>query len=242
MTTKTDVLRDTLLALLGTLILAGLLFGCGDTDSPTAPSSAPSSAPPIAMADALSPAPSFDPSTPARTMPASFDLRPKHAGFNAYDFVAGTEDHHLRIGFVPLDMADGSMREASGSWRGRDIAIYLCSVEPHTTAQNHIQNQCALLWDNKGREAGHPDRKLTRDLDVRIPLRECAGWIVVNAAELTDDKDNGWRNAPCPTEGRTSVSDGTILDANNEMSTWVDDAREDPNRTDPTASEAAQCA
>ena len=43
-----------------------------------------------------------------------------------------------------------------------------------------------------------------------IPLASCDGWITVYAAELSDDRNDGWRNAPCPQpDGNPVGSDGT---------------------------------
>ena len=67
---------------------------CGDSDSPTAPSTT--------MADAP---PSFGPSTPVRTTPASFDadnLRPDARGWNAYDFTASWDGRMLGLASILL--------------------------------------------------------------------------------------------------------------------------------------------
>ena len=166
---------------------------CGDSDSPTAPSSVSSTT----MADAP---PSFGPSTPVRTMPASFDadnLRPDARGWNAYDFNASWDGRMLRLVLVEDRMRD--MREASKPHRNRLITVGTCPVEPH-----HSLQACGdPIWQGSMRLAGR------LELDP-IPLASCEGWIVVNAAELSDDKYDGWRNAPCPTTDDDAVSsDGT---------------------------------
>ena len=73
-------------------------------------------------------------------------------------------------------------------------------VEPH-----HSLQACGdPIWQATMRLAGR------LELDP-IPLASCEGWIVVNAAELYDDKYDGWRNAPCPTVDGTATtgSDGS---------------------------------
>ena len=168
-------------------------FGCGDSDSPTAPSSASSTT----MAEAPSFATS---STSVRTTPASFDadnLRPDARGWNAYDFDASYDGRMLRLVLEEGSMA--RMREASKPHRNRLITVSHCPVEPH-----HSLQACGdPIWQATMRLAGR------LELDP-IPLASCEGWIVVNAAELYDDKYDGWRNAPCPTVDDDAVSsDGT---------------------------------
>ncbi len=168
-------------------------FGCGDSDSPTAPSSASSTT----MAEAPSFATS---STSVRTTPASFDadfLAPVPDGFNAYDFHATYDGSMLSL-TLEVD-AMSRMREASKPHRNRLITVDLCPVEPH-----HVTQSCGnQIWQGSMQLAGR------LELPV-IPLQSCAGWIVVNAAELSDDRYNGWRNAPCPTDDGDEVgSDGT---------------------------------
>ena len=93
------------------------------------------------------------------------------------------------------------MREASKPHRSRMITVGTCPVEPH-----HVLQACGdPIW--RGSHA------LSGRLELPpIPLASCAGWwIVVNAAELSDDRQDGWRNAPCPASDGESVigSDGT---------------------------------
>ena len=168
-------------------------MACGDSDNPTAPSSVSSTT----IADAP---PSFGPSTPVRTTPASFDadnLRPDARGWNAYDFNASWDGRMLRLVLVEDSMRN--MREASKPHRDRLITVGTCPVEPH-----HSLQACGdPIWQATMRLAGR------LELDP-IPLASCEGWIVVNAAELSDDKYDGWRNAPCPTvDDDTVSSDGT---------------------------------
>ncbi len=182
-------LNNVVLFVLVLFVLSVGSVACGDSDSPTAPSTT--------MADAP---PSFGPSTPVRTTPASFDadnLRPDARGWNAYDFTASWDGRMLRLVLVEDRMRN--MREASKPHRNRLITVGTCPVEPH-----HSLQACGdPIWQGSMRLAGR------LELDP-IPLASCEGWIVVNAAELSDDKYDGWRNAPCPTTDDDAVSsDGT---------------------------------
>ena len=184
-----STLNNVVLFVLVLFVLSVGSVACGDSDSPTAPSTT--------MADAP---PSFGPSTPVRTTPASFDadnLRPDARGWNAYDFNASWDGRMLRLVLVEDRMRD--MREASKPHRNRLITVGTCPVEPH-----HSLQACGdPIWQGSMRLAGR------LELDP-IPLASCEGWIVVNAAELYDDKYDGWRNAPCPTvDDDTVSSDGT---------------------------------
>ena len=186
-------MRTLINVVLFVLVLSFGSVACGDSDSPTAPSSVSSTTMPDAP-------PSFGPSTPVRTMPASFDadnLRPDARGWNAYDFTASWDGRMLRLVLVEDDMPQ--MREASKPHRMRLITVGTCPVEPH-----HSLQACGdPIWQGSMRLAGR------LELDP-IPLASCDGWIVVNAAELSDDKYDGWRNAPCPTTDDDAVSsDGT---------------------------------
>ena len=167
-------------------------FGCGESDSPTAPSA-------TTMADASS----YAPVNAVRTTPASFDadtLQPDTGhtgGFNAYDFHASYDGSMLNLVLVEDEMT--GMRAASKPHRNRLITVGICPSEPH-----HMLQACGdPIWQGSMRLAGR------LELDP-IPLASCEGWIVVNAAELSDDIYDGWRNAPCPsTDGDPVGSDGT---------------------------------
>lgn len=175
------------------LVSFGFVLGC-ESGSPTAPSASSTT-----LAEAP---PSFSPSTPVRTMPASFDadnLRPDdRSGFNAYDFHASYDGSRLNL--VLEEDAMRRMREASKPHRNRLITVGICPVEPH-----HVLQACGdPIWQGSMRLAGRLEL-------APIPLASCEGWIVVNAAELSDDKYDGWRNAPCPASDGESMtgSDGT---------------------------------
>ena len=168
-------------------------FGCGDSDSPTAPS------PSTTMAEA----PSYVPVNAARTMPASFDARTlqpgtgdDNDGFNAYDFHASYDGSMLTLTLIEDQMT--AMREASKPHRNRRITVGICPSEPH-----HRLQACGdPIWQGSMRLAGRLELE-------PIPLASCEGWIVVNAAEMSDDIYDGWRNAPCPAAGSMTGSDGS---------------------------------
>ena len=191
--TTTDAIRDGLLVLLALVLLGGLLYGCADTDSPTAPT-----APPTLTADA---APTFGPAAPdTSTLPVAFDgLRPdiQDDPYNAYDFTATYDGSMLTLTLTEDEMR--SMRQASKPHRNRMITVGICPSEPH-----HISQSCGdPIWQGSMRLAG------SLALPA-VPLAACNGWIVVNAAELYDDRYDGWRNAPCPRpDGAAVGSDGT---------------------------------
>ena len=171
-------------------------FGCGDSDSPTAPSSTTMAEAPSVRATA--------PSTPVRgATPASFDVAPGDAryGPNAYDFFARMDSGMLHVALVEDAMQ--TMRNASQPHRMRQVDVYHVTSEPR---QDHV-----------GRVHGDPLYSGTVQLAGRLELPpiEIAGcapheWIVVTAAELSDDRYDGWRNAPCPLPNGVVVgSDGT---------------------------------
>ena len=178
-------------------------FGCGESDSPTAPSSASSTT----MAEA----PSFGPSTSVRTTPASFtpdNLKPSGGArtddegrYNAYDFYASWDGAMLSVRLVEDNMR--AMREASRPHRTRRIEVQSCPAEPGYHGQR--DRGCVQIWSGSLMLSG------TVNLDP-IPLEACPGWLTVHAAELSDDKGNrnGYRNAPCPADDETEVgSDGS---------------------------------
>ena len=183
-------------------------FGCGDSDSPTAPS---------VMQDAPS-VRSTAPSTPVRAMPASFDpdgLRHDiRDGFNAYEFSASYDGSMLTLTLTEDEMS--GMREASKPHRNRTITVEICPSEPKLATL-----ACGdQIWRGSLMLSG------TVELDP-IPLASCEGWITVTAAELSDDRNEGWRNAPCPMpDGEPVGSDGT-------GAVWSDYDGHDPD--DPRA-------
>ena len=177
-------------------------FGCGESDSPTAPS---------VMQDAPSVRSTAAPSTPVlRATPVSFDadnVRPDQdptraeSDNNAYDFYARYDGAAgmLKLALVERDMP--RMRTASQPHRNRMITVHACQ----TSEPRHVLQTCGdPIWQGSMMLSGRlelPD----------IPLASCDGWIVVQAAELSDDKYDGWRNAPCPAADGTATtgSDGS---------------------------------
>ena len=172
-------------------------FGCGDSDSPTAPS-------------VMQEAPSVRataPSTPVMgATPASFDadlrtVAPGDAryGPNAYDFFARMDSGMLHVALVEDAMQ--TMRNASQPHRMRQVEVYHVPSEPRHVLQTH----------------GDPIYSGTVRLSGRLELPPiaidgCASheWIIVQAAELSDDRYDGWRNAPCPQPNGVVVgSDGS---------------------------------
>ena len=196
---KRKVIVSILAAAAGVLAAAS----CGDDPAPTAPSPVPAAgAPPAAAAGGGSPAvpPAGD------LQPAAFpaDVRGLEPGagrdassFNAYDFEASWDGSMLQLALIEDEMT--AMREASKPHRNRRITVGTCPGEPH-----HALQSCGdPIWSGS--------RMLAGRLELPpIPLAECGGWIVVNAAELSDDLYDGWRNAPCPNpDGGTVGSDGS---------------------------------
>ena len=181
------------------VVAAGVLaaVSCGDDPAPAAPSLVPAGgAPPVAAA-----------ADRQAVQPAAFhaDVRRLEPGqgrdehsFNAYEFHASWDGTMLNLVLVEDEMR--SMREASKPHRMRRITVETCPREPR-----HATLSCGdPLWSGS--------RMLAGRLELPpIELAECEGWIVVTAAELSDDKYDGWRNAPCPSpDGETTVgSDGT---------------------------------
>ena len=163
-------------------------------------------------------APSFGPSTSVRTTPASFDTTSlRHdinEGFNAYDFAASYDGSMLTLVLTEDEMR--SMDEAGKPHRNRTITVGICPNEPH-----HISQACGdPIWQGSMRLADRLELPA-------IPLASCNGWIVVNAAEMSDDRYDGWRNAPCP------VPDGGPVGSDGTGDVWPDYSEYDPN--DPRA-------
>ena len=172
-------------------------FGCGDSDSPTAPS---------VMQEAPS-VRSTAPSTPVMgATPASFDadlrtVAPGDAcyGPNAYDFYAHMDSGMLHVALVEDAMQ--TMRTASQPHRMRQVDVYHVTSEPRHVLQTHGDP----LYSGSVRLSGRLELP-------PIDIASCAPheWIIVQAAELSDDRYDGWRNAPCPQpNGVVSGSDGS---------------------------------
>ena len=181
------------------VVAAGVLaaVSCGDDPAPAAPSLVPAGgAPPVAAAaDRQAVRPAAFHADVRRLEPGQG--RDEHS-FNAYEFHASWDGTMLTLVLVEDEMR--SMREASKPHRMRRITVETCPREPRLATLS-----CGdPIWSGS--------RMLAGRLELPpIELAECEGWIVVTAAELSDDKYDGWRNAPCPSpDGETTVgSDGT---------------------------------
>ena len=190
-------------------------FGCGDdSSSPTAPS-------------VMQEAPSVRataPSTPVRgATPASFDadnVRPDqdpnrpgiNDGKNAYNFRVEYVNGKLQLSLIRGGYEGVDWRPASLPHRRRLFSFYLCPTEPHHVGQtcyDIAKERLRFCEDPRGTGACKAKRVIT--LEPMPMLGYCdpdSDWIVVTAAELSDDKYNGWRNAPCPRQNGVTTSDG----------------------------------
>ena len=200
-------------------------FGCAN-DGPTAPST---------PGDTAVSTPVNAPSAAVRSTPASFDATSSlrhdiNDGFNAYDFTATYDGSMLTLTLTEDEMR--SMREASKPHRNRTITVGICPNEPR-----RISQACGdPIWQGSMRLAD----RLTLPA---IPLASCNGWIVVNAAELYDDRYDGWRNAPCPrpdSEPVGSDGTGTGWPNYNEFECGEDDDIGDPRRNQACEQEKEQ--
>ena len=152
-------------------------------------------------------------------------LAPVPDEFNAYNAQIEYVDGEVTITFVPVDMP--RMPPAAGAHRNRAVTVRHCPVEPHHVGQ--VCGDGAPVFQDSFAFMGSPSRTFT--------LPECSGWLVIEAAELSDDRYDGWRNAPlsCRTDdqGRTVTS----VDTDGNGDGW------DGSRFDPPAraeSEAEQ--
>ena len=155
--------------------------------------------------------------------PGLSQLAPHTRGFNAYNARIEYVDGEVTITFVPVDMP--GMPDAAREYRNRAVTVWQCPVEPH-----HVGQTCGEpVFRDSFAFLGSPSRT--------FPLADCAGWLVVEAAELSDDRHDGWRNAPlsCRTddEGRAVASANT----NGGGDGW-EDSRFDPPVRGPAGSAA----
>ena len=146
-------------------------------------------------------------------------LAPHTRGFNAYNARIEYVDGEVTITFVPVDMP--GMPDAAREYRNRAVTIRHCPVEPH-----HVGQRCGEpVFEESFAFVGSPSRTLM--------LPDCAGWLVVEAAELSDDRYDGWRNAPlsCRTDeaGRTVTS----VDTDGNGPGWEDSRFDPPVRAEP---------
>ena len=122
----------------------------------------------------------------------------------------------MTLTFAPVDMP--KMPDAAREYRNRAVTVWQCPVEPH-----HVGQTCGEpVFRDSFAFLGSPSRT--------FPLADCAGWLVVEAAELSADRHDGWRNAPlsCRTddEGRAVASANT----NGGGDGWGDSRHDPPPR------------
>ncbi len=199
--------------LVAVMLAAGAgLVACSDDESSSSPLQPSPLAP--APAGAGPGGPSAAPvSLAAGDAPGLSRLAPSPDGFNAYDARIEYMDGEVTLTFDPVDMP--RMPDAAREYRNRAVTVWHCPVEPH-----HVSQACGEpVFRDSFAFAGSPSRT--------FPLADCAGWLVVEAAELSADRYAGWRNAPlsCRTdeEGRT-VAD---VDTGGGGAGW-EDSRHDP--------------
>ena len=125
-------------------------------------------------------------------------LAPVSDDFNAYNAQIEYVDGEVTITFVPVDMP--RMPPAAGAHRNRAVTVRHCPVEPHHVGQ--VCGDGAPVFRDSFAFMGSPSRTFT--------LPGCSGWLVIEVAELSDDRYDGWRNAPlsCRTDeaGRAVAS------------------------------------
>ena len=125
-------------------------------------------------------------------------------------------DGEVTLTFAPVDMP--GMPDAAREYRNRAVTVWHCPVEPH-----HVGQTCGEpVFQDSFAFLGSPSRT--------FPLADCAGWLVVEAAELSADRHDGWRNAPLSCrqddEGRTVASANT----NGSGDGWGDSRHDPPGR------------
>ena len=125
-------------------------------------------------------------------------LAPVSDDFNAYNAQIEYVDGEVTITFVPVDMS--RMPPAAGAHRNRAVTVRHCPVEPHHVGQ--VCGDGAPVFRDSFAFMGSPSRTFT--------MPGCSGWLVIEVAELSDDRYDGWRNAPlsCRTDeaGRAVAS------------------------------------
>ena len=184
------------------LLAAGAgLAACSGDDS----SSSPLQPSPLAPAPTGAGPAGFAGSPPAGADAARgrvAQLAPPPDGFNAYNARIEYVDGEVTVTFVPVDMS--GMPRAAGAHRNRAVTIRHCPVEPH-----HVGQVCGKpVFQDSFAFMGSPSRTFT--------MSECSGWLIIEAAELSDDRYDGWRNAPlsCRTDGQGRAVASVDTDGN----------------------------
>ena len=94
-----------------------------------------------------------------------------------------------------------TMRNASQPHRMRQVDVYHVTSEPRHVLQTHGDP----IYSGTVRLSGRLELP-----PITIPSCAPHEWIIVQAAELSDDRYDGWRNAPCPQPNGVVVgSDGS---------------------------------
>ena len=142
-------------------------------------------------------------------------LAPPPDDFNAYNAQIEYMDGEVTITFVPVDMS--RMPPAAGAHRNRAVTVRHCPVEPHHVGQ--VCGDGAPVFQDSFAFMGSPSRTFA--------MPECSGWLVIEAAELSDDRYDGWRSAPlsCRTDDQGRAVASVDTDGNGDG--W-DGSRYDP--------------
>ena len=191
-----------------------------DSSSPLQPS-------PLTPAPAGAGPRGFAGGPPAGTAGAGIaQLAPAPDEFNAYNAQIEYVDGEVTVTFVPVDMP--GMPNAAREYRNRAVTVRHCPVEPH-----HVGQRCGEpVFQDSFAFLGSPSRTFT--------LPGCSGWLVIEAAELSADRYDGWRNAPlaCRTDdqGRTVTS----VDTDGNGPGWDGSRFDPPARAESEAEQAEQ--
>ena len=219
-------MRNCLFVITVTLAAAGAgSIACSDDNdasSPLQPSplaTATAGAGPRGLAGAGPSASPVSLTAGAGDVPGLSRVAPLPEGFNAYDARIEYRDGEVTITFVPVDMP--GMPDAAREYRNRTVTVWQCPVEPH-----HVGQTCGepVFQDSFAFE-GSPART--------FPLPDCAGWLVIEAAELSDDFYDGWRNAPLAC--RQDEEGRTVTDVDTGGGAGWEDSRFDPPVRRPSA-------
>ena len=111
-----------------------------------------------------------------------------------------------------------TMRNASQPHRMRQVDVYHVTSEPRHVLQTHGDP----LYSGSVRLSGRLELP-----PIAIPSCAPHEWIIVQAAELSDDRYDGWRNAPCP------QPDGVVVGSDGSGPGWERSERGAPERDFP---------
>ena len=155
-------------------------------------------------------------------------LAPPPDGFNAYNAQIEYVDGEVTITFVPVDMP--RMPPAAGAHRNRAVTVRHCPVEPHHVGQ--VCGDGTPVFQDSFAFGGSPSRTFT--------MPECSGWLVIAVAELSDDRYDGWRNAPlaCRTDDQGRAVATVDTDGNGDG--WDGSRYDPPARAESEAEQEEQ--